>query len=169
MSKSPLEAFQEAATTEIPVDYFQFYKSVSSVYSSKIEGEDIDFDSHFKHRFLNVSSQQSYTQKADDLYSAYEYIDSHRPSLDNTKKAHELITRNLLPTELQGKFRHNPMFVLNDEDKIEYVAYSPFRVEEEITKLFDDITVLLATRLDDYEIFFYASQIHLVFVKIHPF
>ena len=39
---------------EIPVDHFQFYKSVSSVYSSKIEGEDIDFDSYFKHKFLKV-------------------------------------------------------------------------------------------------------------------
>ena len=29
---------------ETPVDYFRFYNSISSVYSSKIEGEDIDFD-----------------------------------------------------------------------------------------------------------------------------
>ena len=29
---------------DTPVDYFRFYNSISSVYSSKIEGEDIDFD-----------------------------------------------------------------------------------------------------------------------------
>lgn len=48
----------------MPVDYFQFYKSVSSVYSSKIEGEDIDFDSFFKHKFLKVKFKPDYTRKS---------------------------------------------------------------------------------------------------------
>ena len=29
---------------ETPVDYFRFYNSISTVYSSKIEGEELDFD-----------------------------------------------------------------------------------------------------------------------------
>ena len=28
---------------DTPVDYFRFYNSISSLYSSKIEGEDFDF------------------------------------------------------------------------------------------------------------------------------
>ncbi len=40
----PLEITKSTKKIDIPVDNFQFYKSVSSVYSSKIEGEDIDFD-----------------------------------------------------------------------------------------------------------------------------
>ncbi len=40
--ESPLDRLDRAEKVEMPVDYFQFYKSVSSVYSSKIEGEDID-------------------------------------------------------------------------------------------------------------------------------
>ena len=51
---SPINKLNRMQTLELPVDYFQFYKSVSSVYSSKIEGEDIDFDSYFKHRFMKV-------------------------------------------------------------------------------------------------------------------
>jgi hypothetical protein len=43
---------EELDKIETPVDYFKFYNSVSSVYSSKIEGEEIDFDSYFKHKFL---------------------------------------------------------------------------------------------------------------------
>ena len=50
--ESPLDKIDKSKKLEMPVDYFQFYKSVSSVYSSKIEGEDIDFDSYFKHKFL---------------------------------------------------------------------------------------------------------------------
>jgi len=34
---------------ETPVEAFRFYNSVSTVYSGKIEGEDIDYDSYFKH------------------------------------------------------------------------------------------------------------------------
>jgi hypothetical protein len=48
---SPLEKLNQLKKEELTVDYFQFYNSVSSVYSSKIEGEEIDFDSYFKHRF----------------------------------------------------------------------------------------------------------------------
>lgn len=48
VKESPLEKLERIKKLEIPVDFFQFYKSVSSVYSSKIEGEDIEFDSFYK-------------------------------------------------------------------------------------------------------------------------
>ena len=54
LTDSPLTALHKIPKTGLPADYFQFYKSVASVYSSKTEGEDIDFDSFFKHKFLNV-------------------------------------------------------------------------------------------------------------------
>ena len=53
VKESPLDKLDNLKKVEMQVDYFQFYKSVSSVYSSKIEGEDIDFDNYFKHKFLN--------------------------------------------------------------------------------------------------------------------
>jgi hypothetical protein len=34
---------------ETPLDYFRFYNAIYTVYSSKIEGVEIDFDSYFKH------------------------------------------------------------------------------------------------------------------------
>jgi hypothetical protein len=43
VKESPLDKLDSIKKVEIQVDYFQFYKSGSSVYSSKIEGEDIDF------------------------------------------------------------------------------------------------------------------------------
>ena len=51
VNESPVDKLDRIKNFETPVDYFQFYKAVSSVYSSKIEGEDIDFDSFFKHKF----------------------------------------------------------------------------------------------------------------------
>ncbi|WP_026902561.1 Fic family protein [Pedobacter glucosidilyticus] len=165
----PLDKLSKIKKNEIPVDYFQFYKSVSSVYSSKIEGEDIDFDSYFKHKFLKVEFKPDYTRRADDLYAAYDFIDTHSLNLENLKQAHALITTNILPVSYQGVTRQNPMYVLNSNDQIEYVAAEPRLVNDELEKLFRDIEKLLKLGLNQYEIFYYASLIHLVFVKIHPF
>ncbi|MBN2166461.1 MAG: Fic family protein [Marinilabiliaceae bacterium] len=54
-------------------------------------------------------------------------------------------------------------------DQIEYVAASPDCVKTELDKLFYDIELLQNKELNSYEVFYYASLIHLVFVKIHPF
>ncbi len=169
VNESPLNSLNSKEKTALPVDYFQFYKSVSSVYSSKIEGEDIDFDSYFKHKFMKVKFNADYTKKADDLYAAYDFIDSNKLTLKNVRKAHSILSSNLLPKDQQGLIRTNPMFVINSDDKIEYVAASPNALQTELEKLFSDILLLQHKELNSYEIFYYASLIHLVFVKIHPF
>lgn len=169
VKESPLQKLDKIKKIEIPVDYFQFYKSISSVYSSKIEGENIDFDSYFKHKFLKVKFKADYTRKADDLYAAYDFIDNHSISFKNIQKAHSILSAHLLPKSQQGLIRNNPMMVINSEDEIEYIAAEPAIVKIEIEKLFNDIELLLKARLNDFEIFYYAAYIHLVFVKIHPF
>ncbi|MBN2727760.1 MAG: Fic family protein [Bacteroidales bacterium] len=166
---SPLEKLDNMKKTDLSVDYFQFYNSVSSVYSSKIEGDNIDFDSYFKHRFLNIPFKADYTKKADDLYSAYEFIAENKLSFENVQKTHSILSRNLLPKSQQGNIRTNPMFVINSDDKIDYVAADPGKVQTELSKLFEDIETIQNTELSDFEIFYYAAFIHLVFVKIHPF
>lgn len=165
----PLDKLSKIKKPEIPVDYFQFYKSISSVYSSKIEGENIDFDSYFKHKFLHIAFQPDYTRKADDLYAAYDFIDDNKLNINNLKHIHSLITAHILPLTQQGRMRTNPMYVLNSKNQIEYVAADSSIIGDELEKLFRDIEKLLMAELNQYELFYYASFIHLVFVKIHPF
>lgn len=169
IADDPIKILDRMQKVELPVDYFKFYKSVSSVYSSKIEGEDIDFDSYFKHKFMNVKYKHDYTKKADDLYSAYEFIEKNLLNLQNVKRAHALLSSSLLPKSQQGLIRTNPMFVINSKDQIEYVAAKAELVNSELEKLFSDIVLLQNEELDSIELFYYASLIHLVFVKIHPF
>jgi Fic family protein len=152
----------------LPVDYFDFYNSISSVYSSKIEGEEIDFDSYFKHRFLHVEYQPDYTKKADDLFRAYQFIQGLELSKANLLEAHQILSKHLLPKSQRGLVRRNPMFVLNEADRIEYVACSPYEVEGELENLFKDIELLRQQSLDIVEVFYFAAMLHLVFVKIHP-
>lgn len=169
IKESPLVQLDNLKKVDLSVDYFEFYKSVSSVYSSKIEGEDVDFDSYYKHKFLNIKFKDTYTAKADDLYNAYDFIENKNLTLNNLKKAHAILSNNLLPKSQQGFIRSNPMFVINSEDKIEYIAASPDIVNEELNKLFYDLKLLLDKDLSAFEIFYYAAFTHLVFVKIHPF
>ena len=60
------------------------------------------------------------------------------------------------------------MYVSTPDGKIEYVAASPFKVRDEMERLYSDIDTLLISELSIGEVFFYAAMIHLVFVKIHP-
>ena len=80
-----------------------------------------------------------------------------------------MLTHHILPENKQGKIRTWNRYVTTQDGRIEYVAASPFVVKEELTKLFIDIETLLQTELTVKQVFFFASLIHLVFVKIHPF
>lgn len=44
----------------------------------------------------------------------------------------------------------------------------PFELKTEMKKFYDDISILLKANMSIEEVFFYASLIHLIFVKIHP-
>ena len=169
VKESPLTKLKGLEKPDPAVDYFDFYKAVSSVYSSKIEGEEIDFDSYYKHKFLKVKFKADYTKRADDLYAAYEFIEDNALNKENIVKAHSILSAHLLPKSQQGRIRTNPMFVINSDDRIEYVAAPPEIVKSEFDKFANDLNVLTAAELNDFEIFYYAAMLHLVFVKIHPF
>lgn len=162
------KAIATKSLEKIPFDYFNFYNSISAVYSSKIEGENVEVDSYIKHRFLKVKYEPDYTKKADDLAAAYEFIQTKKLGKKNVLKAHSILSRHLLAKSQRGKIRANPMFVLNEEDRIEYVACEPHKVKEEWDKLFQDVKVLLKAELTIAETFYYAAFIHLIFLKIHP-
>lgn len=166
---NPVDLLNDLEKPPLAVDYFAFYKSVSSVYSSKIEGEDIDFDSYYKHKFLQVAFLPDYTRKPDDLYAAYDFIEQNELTLENVHHAHRILAANLLPVEQLGSYRTNPMFVINSRDQIEYVAADAAVVARDMEKLFMDVETLLGAELSQQAIFYFAAMIHLVFVKIHPF
>lgn len=163
--KANFDALHDA---EISSDTFSFYTSVASVYSSKIEGENIELDSYIKHKKYGIEFQPDYTKKTDDLYSAYTFAKTAVSNKVNISEAHKLLSKHILATHQQGKLRIQNMFVATPDGKIEYVAATPFEVPVEMEKFYKDINVLLAQELSIQEIFFFASMIHLVFVKIHP-
>lgn len=168
MSSGLQAVFEDLQEAEISTDTFSFYTSVSSVFSSKIEGEDIELDSYIKHKKFGIEFLPDYTKKIDDLYNAYTFAKIHQLNKKNIAEVHRLLSKNILSEDWQGKFRKQNMYVSTPEGRIEYVATSPFEVGTEMEKFYDDIALLLKADLCIEEVFFYASWLHLIFVKIHP-
>lgn len=162
------EGFAALQDAMLSTDTFSFYTSVSSVFSSKIEGEDIELDSYIKHKRFGIEFLPDYTKKIDDLYEAYTFAKSHKLNREHIAESHRILSRHLVAKHWQGRFRNQNMYVSTPDGRIEYVAASPFQVDSEMEKLFHDISKLLQVPLSTKEVFFFASMIHLVFVKIHP-
>jgi len=162
------DAFDDMQDAEISTDTFSFFTSVSSVYSSKIEGEAIELDSYIKHKKFGIEFSADYTRKIDDLYDAYTFAKINELNENNVAKAHALLSKNFLTKNSQGKYRTQNMYVSTPDGRIEYVAASPLEVEAEMRKFYADLDLLFETEMSIEEVFFYASMIHLVFVKIHP-
>lgn len=160
--------FQSLKDAELSTLDFSFYTAVASVYSSKIEGENIDLDSYIKHKRDKFQFEPDYTKKIDDLYAAYQFAQKNRLNAESIAEAHRLLSKHFVAPNWQGKFRIQNMYVTSEDGKIDYVAVSPFAVSDEMKKLYNDISTLLETELTFEETFFYAAMIHLIFVKIHP-
>lgn len=154
--------------TPLSTDNFSFHHAVASVYSSKIEGETIELDSYVKHKRFHIEFQPDYTRKIDDLYLAYQFASENRPDKETFAEMHTLLAKHIVSTNYLGKFRNQNMFVTTKDGRIEYVAATPFEVTSEMDKLYADLEILLNSELTISETFFFASMIHLVFVKIHP-
>lgn len=155
--------------SELSIDNFSFYTSVSAVFSSKIEGEQIELDSYVKHKRFGIEYQPDYTRKIDDLYEAYIFAQKNTLNPKNIQIAHTQITKHILKKSQQGKVRVGNMFVITKDGKIEYVAAEPEKVNAEMQRFYDDLATLLLADLSFEESIFFAAMIHLVFVKIHPF
>lgn len=160
--------FDKLVDAEISTDIFSFYTSVASVFSSKIEGENIELDSYIKHKKMGIKFLPDYTQKIDDLYTAYTFAKTNVLNKDNISEAHQLLSKHLIAKNQQGKLRTQNMYVSTADGRIEYVAATPSELKNEMEKFYLDIALLLKTALTIQEVFYFAAMIHLVFVKIHP-
>ena len=168
MNEDLQSSFDKLQDAEISTGSFSFYTSVSSVFSSKIEGEEIELDSYIRHKKFGIEFLPDYTKKTDDLYEAYTFAQTNVLNKKNIEEAHRLLSRHLVAKHLQGKIRTQNMYVSTPDGKIEYVAAAPSEVKDEMEKFYNDVEILLQQELTINEVFFFAAMIHLVFVKIHP-
>lgn len=162
--------FELLKDAEISTATFSFYTSVSAMASSKIEGEELAIDSYVKHKMLNIDFQKNLVEKPNDLYNAYAFAQQNTLNEKNFLQSHKLLSKHLLTSPKQGKYRAVNMMVMEHKTfKIQFEA-APFEQVKPLMKsLWKDIKILIDRELSYEEVFYYAAYIHLIFVNIHPF
>jgi hypothetical protein len=90
------QRFSQLHDSELSIATFSFYTSVSAVFSSKIEGEQIELDAYIKHKRLGGHFQPNYTRKTDDLYDAYIFAQQNELNEKKLLQAHGLLTQHIL-------------------------------------------------------------------------
>lgn len=151
------EKFEALCDADISTDSFSFYTAVASVFSSKIEGEEIELDSYIKHKRFGIEFLPDYTKKIDDLYNAYSYAKSNRLNKNTISEAHKLLGKHIVAKQQQGKHRIQNMFITTDDGKIEYVAALPHQVNEEMIKFYEDVACLLEKELSFRKFFIFPA------------
>lgn len=149
---------------------FKFATAVSVMSSSRIEGETLEVDSYVKHKVLNIEYLPNLTERPNDLYKAYEFARDNELNRINFLKTHVIATEHLLPPKLRGMIRAGNMVIMEQQtQRVQYEAAAANIVSSEFDLFWSELDALLELRLNTEEIFYYASLLHLVFVKIHPF
>lgn len=162
--------FEDLTETEWNVANFKFFTAVSVISSSKIEGETLEVDSYVKHKILEIDYLPNLIEKPNDLYNAYEFARDNDLNEANFLEAHSIATLHLLTTNQRGKIRTGNMLIMEQQtNNIRYEAANASSVKTEYDSFWKELSELIIKKLSIEETFYYASLIHLVFVKIHPF
>jgi Fic family protein len=164
------EGFAKLKQREWTSDSFRFYTAVSVMSSSRIEGEKMEIDSYLKHKLQDIEYLPDLTEKPNDLFEAYEFARDNKLTLTNFYKAHFISTKHLLPETLRGNVRKGNMLIMDQKtQRVQYEAASSLIVKQEFETFWEELDELIKQDLTLNEVFYYASFVHLVFVKIHPF
>ncbi len=161
--------FAKIKNINLSNEHFDYYISNSAVYSSMIEGNQIDFDSYLKYSHSGMNNKgKSYTE-IEDLKSAYRYAKNNILSFDNLLVIHKILSATLIDEQkYRGKIRDKEVYIFKGGVKI-YTGANTKIVKAELEKLFEDISILLKRNLSMGEVFYFASMIHLAIAHIHPF
>lgn len=166
---SLLKHFNKLKTIPLTRNNFGYSFSKASVYSSLIEGNTIDLDTYLRFASTGMNTKSKSYQEIEDLRAAYMYAQKTALTKKAFLRAHDFSTRTIIEEEkYRGKVRDKNVFIYSNQVRI-YTGAAPEIVQDELDLFFHDIEILIDRKLTITETFYYASMIHLMFVKIHPF
>ena len=163
-------AFEKVSQREWTPESFRFYTAVSVMSSSRIEGETMEIDSYVKHKMQDIEYLPNLTEKPNDLFAAYEFARDNDLRLKHFLEAHRIATQHLLPESQRGVVRSGNMIIMDQQThRVQYEAALGSIVKSEFDQFWEELDNLIQQNLSTQQVFYYASLIHLVFAKIHPF
>lgn len=148
---------------------FDHLTRASAVYSSNIEGNSVDLNAYMNYR-LNRDRFKAgkEIEEINDLVEAYAFAQANQPNERNLLHAHKLLSRTFLIKSKRGQYRIEPVGVFGRAGLV-YMAIEPELVEGEMARFFTELRQLLEATLNETEVFYFASMIHLRLAHIHPF
>lgn len=148
---------------------FDYLTKSSAVYSSNIEGNRIDLNSYMNYEMnKNKFKSGKEIEEIENLIEAYTFAQSNKLNEKNFLYCHELLSITLLIKSKRGKYRIEKVGVFGNRG-LAYMAVEPEFVEKEMILFFQDLQDLVSIELDEAEVFYFASLLHLRFAHIHPF
>ena len=175
-----LDAYNKSTGNEIPkliknFDFsenrggFDYLTKSSAVYSSNIEGNSIDLNSYMNYEMNKDNFKVGKEiEEIEDLIESYEFAQNNKLNEKNLLNCHKIFSDTLLIRSKRGKYRIEQVGVFG-KSGLAYMAVEPEFVEKEMRVFFQDIDELISSDLNESEIFYFASLIHLRFAHIHPF
>lgn len=148
---------------------FDYLTKASAVYSSNIEGNSVDLNSYMNYELSKEKFKPGKEiEEIEQLIQAYEFAQNNQLNEKNLLKSHEILSKTLLIKSKRGKYRMEPVGVFG-KSGIAYLAVEPEFVGEQMRSFCEELDTLLNQHLNQEEVFYFASLIHLRFVHIHPF
>jgi Fic family protein len=148
---------------------FEYLTKSSAVYSSNIEGNSIDLNSYMNYEMnkdkFKVGKE---IEEIEDLIEAYGFAQENKLNEKNLLNCHKIFSDTLLIRSKRGKYRIEQVGVFG-KSGLAYMAVEPEFVEREMDLLFKDVEELIFIDLNEIEVFYFASLIHLRLAHIHPF
>jgi Fic family protein len=146
-----------------------YQTQASAVYSSNIEGNTIDLNSFMNYKLLQTKRKpQKEVKEIEDLISGYSFAQENELNEKNFLEAHRVLAKQFLIKSLRGKYRNDKVGVFGESGLV-YLAIEAEFVQQVMSELFIEISVLLSAELSLAEVFYFASFIHLRLAHIHPF
>lgn len=143
---------------------------LSSVNSSMIEGIEMDMNSFYRAKAFETFHYNKDYLQVKDLIGAYNFAKSNKLNPANVLKAHGIITSTLLPGIHQGVIRVKEIVVKNNlTGKVVYFGCPVATLKKEYSTFIKEVCILANEKLNESEVFYYASLIHFMFAAIHPF
>ena len=148
---------------------FEYLTMSSAIYSSNIEGNSIDLNSYMNYEMNKDKFKAGKEiEEIEDLIEAYEFAQSNKLNEKNLLNCHKIFSDTLLIRSKRGKYRIEQVGVFG-KSGLTYMAVEPEFVEKEMKVFFQDLNELISSDLNEIEVFYFASLIHLRFAHIHPF
>ena len=148
---------------------FEYLTKSSAVYSSNIEGNIIDLNSFTNYEMYKEKFKSGKEfEVSEDFIEAYRFAQANELNEKNLLYCHKIFSDTLLIKSKRGKYRIEQVGVFG-KTGLAYMAVEPEFVKSEMSLFFQDINELLSSELNETEVFYFASLIHLRFAHIHPF